>query len=107
MTLDFAQAQPNQTPEVHNAWTVGHVSAWSHPIALPIRPYLPGLLLNTLFYAFLFTIPLTLKRLRRRLRLRRGHCPHCNYDLLHNFTHPCPECGRTGRLTAEAQRAQR
>lgn len=26
-------------------------------------------------------------------RIRRGHCPHCDYDLLANFTGGCPECG--------------
>jgi hypothetical protein len=33
---------------------------------------------------------------RRRLRLRRNHCPACNYDLSGTpASAPCPECGRT------------
>jgi len=50
-------------------------------------------LINTVFYALLlwllFAIPFAL---RRRLRLRRGHCPHCNYPFGDSPT--CTECGR-------------
>lgn len=31
--------------------------------------------------------------IRSRGRRRRGHCPACAYDLLHNFASGCPECG--------------
>ena len=49
-------------------------------------------LFNTLFYALLlwiaFAAPFTL---RRRLRLRRGHCPRCNYPF--GVSPTCTECG--------------
>jgi hypothetical protein len=53
-----------------------------------------GLAVNTL----VFTIPalvvaVMLPRLRSRLRVRRGHCPTCRYDLRGNFATGCPECG--------------
>lgn len=36
-------------------------------------------------------------RLRRALRLRRNHCPTCNYDLRAKPAgSPCPECGAPG-----------
>jgi len=31
--------------------------------------------------------------LRRRGRLREGHCPACHYDLTGNVSGVCPECG--------------
>lgn len=30
---------------------------------------------------------------RSARRIRRGHCPHCSYDLLSDFSRGCPECG--------------
>ncbi len=59
---------------------------------LPTAPLRPGLLLNTLFYATLFSTPYLLRQTRRHLRLRRGHCPTCNYDL-RGQPNLCPECG--------------
>jgi len=60
---------------------------------LPLKPMLPGFLINTLFYALLlwllFAFPFTL---RRRLRLRNNRCPHCNYPFGESPT--CSECGR-------------
>ena len=32
-------------------------------------------------------------RRRRRRRMRRGRCPACNYDLRHDLSDGCPECG--------------
>ena len=87
------------TPVTSLRWTRGK----SHKsVYLPVVPILPGLLLNTLFYAFLFSTPWTLRAHRRHLRLRRGHCPSCNYDLRHNYNSPCPECGKTAIHTAPA-----
>jgi hypothetical protein len=30
---------------------------------------------------------------RSARRINRGHCPHCAYDLLSDFSRGCPECG--------------
>lgn len=30
---------------------------------------------------------------RAARRVRAGHCPHCDYDLLSDFPRGCPECG--------------
>lgn len=62
---------------------------------LPLTPVWPGLAANTACYAaslwLLSSVHLTLRRL---LRLRRNHCPICNYNRqgLPPST-PCPECG--------------
>ncbi|MBX3316813.1 MAG: hypothetical protein KF902_08130 [Phycisphaeraceae bacterium] len=34
-----------------------------------------------------------LPTLTRARRIRRGHCPRCDYDLLSDFSQGCPECG--------------
>ena len=69
---------------------------------LPYRPIWWGLLGNTLVYAaawmllvFGFTVP------RRWLRLRRGFCGNCAYDLrsLPVTIERCPECGTSRHNT--------
>jgi hypothetical protein len=53
-----------------------------------------GLIFGTLFYSAVWLIPLVcIPALRRHLRLGRGHCPACNYDLRADFAAGCPECG--------------
>jgi hypothetical protein len=65
----------------------------------PLAPYLPlpvGFAVDTAFYgAIWWLIVAGPFMLRRLLRLRRNHCPHCNYDLsgLAGGV-KCPECGR-------------
>lgn len=62
--------------------------------ALPLLPAYPGLLLNTAFYAGLWSFPLFgLPLLKKRRRRHRGHCPQCNYDLKGALDQGCPECG--------------
>ncbi|MCC6907003.1 MAG: hypothetical protein IT430_03595 [Phycisphaerales bacterium] len=62
--------------------------------ALPLAIYWPGAIVNTLIYAAVLLALATLVRLsRQRLRVRRGHCPACNYDLRATTTGVCPECG--------------
>jgi hypothetical protein len=67
---------------------------------LPIMPLFPGFAIDTAFYAaawwmLLFT-PLPLYRTaRRRLRVSRGMCPSCGYDLKGSPGGACPECGHT------------
>ena len=71
------------------------------PRLLPLKPIWPGFAINTLFYAMtlwmLFALGGTPFALRRRLRVKRGLCPKCAYDL-RGDGHPaagdvCPECG--------------
>ncbi len=61
---------------------------------LPLRPIWPGFAFDTIFYAAFFWLvicgPLAL---RRELRVRRGLCPACGYDLRHGEHEACPECG--------------
>jgi hypothetical protein len=68
------------------------------PDSVPLLPRWPGFAVDTLFFSTLvfaaWTAP-TFLGLRRRARLRRGHCPACGYDLRGNVNAatPCPECG--------------
>jgi len=63
---------------------------------LPIRPIFPGLIINTAFYAAILWLlipgPFVLRRL---IRLKRGRCPKCGYDLRGQLPGAggCPECG--------------
>ncbi len=73
------------------------------PFALPLRPLWPGFAINALFYAAIlwlaFAAPFAL---RRRLRIKRGLCPRCAYDLHGSApgSSNCPECGEPLRLNA-------
>jgi len=75
---------------------------------LPLRPILPGFLVNTLFYAATwFCIFFGVAALRRAIRRGRGRCVKCGYDLRGQRTSDeaterrsdggvrigCPECG--------------
>ncbi len=63
-------------------------------IAFATCPLILGLLANSALYATLLAASYyALRQTRRHLRLRRGHCPFCNYDLRGQPT-LCPECGR-------------
>jgi len=66
---------------------------------LPLRPMCHGFAINTLFYAAILWLLFAAPGLgRRRIRIRRGRCAACGYDLR---GHPppasgdrtCPECG--------------
>ncbi len=59
---------------------------------LPLRPIWPGFAVNTLFYAtILWLLLLGPFVLRRFLRLRRGLCPRCAYQMGESAV--CSECG--------------
>ncbi len=64
--------------------------------ALPCSPVWQGIMSNTLFYAAILWLvipgPFVL---RRFLRVRRGLCLACGYDLRHGEHEACPECGVT------------
>jgi hypothetical protein len=65
-----------------------------YDIYLPLRPIWPGFAFNSIFYALILALlwftPITLRRWRR---VHTGRCPHCAYDLQHEATAGCPECG--------------
>ncbi len=71
------------------------VSPWTRwQRILPLRPRLLGFTANSITYAsFLWLISGGPFALRRSIRIRRGHCPNCNYDLRATTTGICPECG--------------
>ena len=88
---------------VRDGWAVGASDA-SNMTVLPLRPILPGFLVNTLFYAALwFGVFFGVAMLRRAIRRGRGRCVRCGYDLRgqrHQGTEAlrdqgirCPECG--------------
>lgn len=61
---------------------------------LPSNPIVAGLAINIAFWTAVSFFIGTLSRVsRRHFRRRRGHCPGCNYDLLHKHSAGCPECG--------------
>lgn len=63
--------------------------------ALPLRILPVGFLLNTLTWAGAWLIILIPTwRPVRRLRIARGHCVYCNYDISHADHACCLECGR-------------
>jgi len=61
---------------------------------LPLRPIVPGFLVNTLFYSGVwFGIFSGVGFLKRVLRRKRGRCVKCSYDLRGELDKGCPECG--------------
>lgn len=64
----------------------------------PIRPIWPGLLANAAIYGgalmlLYSTITFPRQFLTQSLRLRRGQCMECGYDLQFDLLRGCPECG--------------
>ena len=84
--------------EIGGHWDPGELGEWTvFPKALPLRPIWSGFIVNTLFYAIILWLlipgPFVLCRL---IRLKRGRCPKCGYDLrgqLPGAGRGCPECG--------------
>jgi hypothetical protein len=77
--------------------------------ALPVDPIWPGFLINTLFYAIIVWLLIVGPLLVRRLvRIRRGRCPKCGYDLRGQPPEPeaagGPECGWGRETILEAMR---
>ena len=61
--------------------------------ALPYIPIPLGSVVNTLFYATILWLPFAPFQLRRYMRIKRGHCIKCGYDLRGTVHEVCPECG--------------
>ena len=84
--------------ELHDGIDLGRPELWANPIlkvrVLPLRPIWPGFVINTIFYAamlwLIFAIP---GFVRRRVRIQRGRCTACGYDLRGTDHKVCPECG--------------
>jgi len=61
--------------------------------ALVVRGICVPLWLMTIVFAAYPAIVLVYRPLRTRLRVWRGRCPSCGYDLMGNQSGVCPECG--------------
>ncbi len=59
---------------------------------LPRQPIWPGFAINTIFYAAILWLPFAPLLLRRYVRVRRGQCIECGYDLRGGDHGVCPEC---------------
>lgn len=76
--------------------TLGKPEVWPHAQHLwfPYHPIWAGLIINTLFYACISAMVLYLViRVRNARRMLRGRCPYCAYEMHHDFSLGCPECG--------------
>ncbi|MCH8823339.1 MAG: hypothetical protein IH984_07510 [Planctomycetes bacterium] len=61
---------------------------------IPVRPLWPGFATNTILYAaILWTFILGPFSVRRMIRIKRGLCIKCGYDLRGTSGEDCPECG--------------
>jgi hypothetical protein len=74
------------------------MSDWRMRDALPLRPVLPGFLLNSAIHGCLAClVAITCTMIRRAYRRRCGRCADCGYDLRGipaSADRVCPECGR-------------
>lgn len=66
---------------------------WNRARALPLEPLLPGAIINTLFYATVLGLVVSVtSHDRERRRRRKSLCAHCGYSIVGLAR--CPECGR-------------
>jgi len=67
---------------------------WPIERPIPVRPILPGFIVNTLFYAAIWFGVLFVPGIAKRaIRRKRGRCVKCGYDLRGDVAAGCPECG--------------
>jgi hypothetical protein len=59
----------------------------------PVHPWPLGFIANTIFWAFIVSLPGTISRFRKRRRIRKGLCTDCSYPLP-TTAGACPECGK-------------
>jgi len=75
-------------------WNVNHYRL------LPLRPIWPGFLIDTLFYAAIwFGVFFGFSSAKRFIRVRRGRCPRCGYDLRGNRVEQVSDLRGSGRLS--------
>ena len=102
--------RPNSRPYTYINWgaiplqwpeEIDHTSdlrAW----LLPLYPIWTGFAINTIFYAaLLWLLTLCPFTVRRLIRIKRGHCIKCGYDLRGTDHEKCPECGATSVLRSK------
>lgn len=81
------------TAEIRGALSVRSGVEWPAG-SLPLRPYWPGLAINTALYGLTpWCAGLAVGAVRRCRRRGRGWCVACGYDLGGDFAGGCPECG--------------
>jgi hypothetical protein len=72
---------------------------------IPLFPIWRGFAINTLFFAAILSLLYCTRFVARRLiRVKRGRCPKCGYDLRGAVSGGCPECGWNRATEAESAR---
>jgi len=75
--------------------------------SVPLRPIWPGFAVNTVLYAIIRWLLICGPFIARRLiRIKRGRCPKCGYDLRGALEQGCSECGWGRRAAPKAPGAQ-
>jgi hypothetical protein len=84
------------TPKAADILSPLRFSLFGASVVLPVYPYWPGFLVNTLVYsAIALIIILLIARIRHRHRQHAGQCLTCGYDRRGlSPDAPCPECGQ-------------
>jgi hypothetical protein len=89
---------PVEDPTTTSLRAMGVVNLPPPPyqLHLPLKPIWPAFAASTALFASLWWLLLLGPcQIRRALRLQRGRCETCGYDLRATpATSPCPECGR-------------
>jgi len=91
ITAGFALTnQASGPPSPYGIWPYG-----IHDLrACPTTVLLSGFVIDTLFYAAIwFGVFFGFTSAKRFIRVRRGRCPRCGYDLRGQLGAGCPECG--------------
>ncbi len=85
--------KPEQHTSIAPFWEIESIAGFDMNATLPLQPIPIPFALNTLMYAGLLWLVMSSRSIRRWLRIRRGHCPICKYDLRGDIAAGCPECG--------------
>lgn len=86
----------NSAPKSADILSPLRFSLFGVSVVLPVYPYWPGFLVNTLIYTALALLVIHLiARFRHRHRQHAGQCLTCGYDRRGlSVESPCPECGQ-------------